>query len=388
MVAPALQHSAGDFEERRLPVQVVYFVLVAVLVSCASCSRDAPDGRRVAAPGLPIADVGPSGIVCPNPVFDAGQVYEGDVITATFTLQNRSARQRRVEIEPTCECTSLNEQYKILAAGASTELTFEVNTRGMGKKERVEVVNYVHHETGYHSLRLLIKAKVQPLLRSNLRIVQFGKVRSDEVAEEHLRIRQTGARSPRLLGAHLEPDVVAVAIKEENLPSRDSLTSWDVTLSLAGSQIERDIAGIIRLITDDRDADAHLPPIRFYAYKADGWVLIPSSLAFFVHASDSNPISKSVVVARREGQPVEAVEVSSDCPFIVPELSGLAPGGGRLIAVKFVPSQLPPSFAGSSRHSVRLTLNEGTHEIVLPVSYYRFGSSPSSPSRASTVADK
>jgi len=95
-----------------------------------------------------------------NPVVDVGTSKRGDKLTATFTIKNKSTAPISIgNIRIPCDCTVGNVEKSNLAAGESTTVTMEVDTKHL-MGHTVKSI-YLKINGSEEELRLYISTEVE-----------------------------------------------------------------------------------------------------------------------------------------------------------------------------------------------------------------------------------
>jgi hypothetical protein len=95
-------------------VFVVAFILGVFISSCTNTE---------------IVEVGNRTSILVNPVFDAGEVVKGEVITAKFNVENTGEFPLVIaEVKGSCSCTVASKPEAPIAPGSSGMITAKVDT--------------------------------------------------------------------------------------------------------------------------------------------------------------------------------------------------------------------------------------------------------------------
>ena len=111
---------------------------------------------------LALAQDGPK-LVSPEPIFDAGVVVKGKIVSHSFPIENQGSSALEIrEVRPACGCT-VARYDETIQPGETGHITAEVSTNDF----RGPVAKYVtvfSNDRNNPSVRLTIRADVRPTL--------------------------------------------------------------------------------------------------------------------------------------------------------------------------------------------------------------------------------
>lgn len=124
-----------------------------LLSSCGDDSASAEGGENV--------EVGNKTTIVVNPIYDAGDVVKGEIITAVFTVKNTGKYPLVVsEVKGSCTCTVAEKPEKPIAPGSEAVIKAEVDTEKTSSGDISKSVRIVAN-TEPSVTEVVIKAKVK-----------------------------------------------------------------------------------------------------------------------------------------------------------------------------------------------------------------------------------
>ncbi len=124
-----------------------------LLSSCGDDSASAEGGENV--------EVGNKTTIVVNPIYDAGDVVKGEIITAVFTVKNTGKYPLVVsEVKGSCTCTVAEKPEKPIAPGSEAVIKAEVDTEETSSGDISKSVRIVAN-TEPSVTEVVIKAKVK-----------------------------------------------------------------------------------------------------------------------------------------------------------------------------------------------------------------------------------
>ncbi len=134
----------------------VIFILSGVLI-LASCN-DSSSSTTEAAENV---EVGNKTTITVNPVYEAGEVVKGEIITGTFTVKNTGKYPLVIsEVKGSCTCTVAEKPEKPIAPGSEATIKAEVDTEKTSTGDISKSVRIVAN-TEPSVTEVVIKAKVK-----------------------------------------------------------------------------------------------------------------------------------------------------------------------------------------------------------------------------------
>jgi mono/diheme cytochrome c family protein len=104
-----------------------------ILISLGACNAPHEIGAAEKSVALPMQE----GLVLDPPELDLGQAREGEKVHATLLIRNNGSGFAQIaSIETSCGCTTAEPGTRMLAPGAFTRLSVEVDTFGKRGKTR------------------------------------------------------------------------------------------------------------------------------------------------------------------------------------------------------------------------------------------------------------
>jgi len=96
-----------------------------------------------------------------NPIYDFGNVVEGNVVTHPFVLTNTGDQPITVsQVVTSCGCTTTTLTNKTLAPGASVSMDVALDTRGFGGQTIVKLIKVYSNAPADNPLVLQMKGTV------------------------------------------------------------------------------------------------------------------------------------------------------------------------------------------------------------------------------------
>jgi rhodanese-related sulfurtransferase len=100
-------------------------------------------------------------ITVDNPVYDFGNVVEGNVVTHTFVLTNAGDQPLSIsQVVTSCGCTTTTLTNKTVAPGESVPMQVALDTRGFGGQTLVKLIKIVSNDPVNTTLVLQMKGTV------------------------------------------------------------------------------------------------------------------------------------------------------------------------------------------------------------------------------------
>jgi hypothetical protein len=132
---------------------ILLFTGIMLLSSCGDDSASAEGGENV--------EVGNKTTIVVNPIYDAGDVVKGEIITAVFTVKNTGKYPLVVsEVKGSCTCTVAEKPEKPIAPGSEAVIKAEVDTEKTSSGDISKSVRIVAN-TEPSVTEVVIKAKVK-----------------------------------------------------------------------------------------------------------------------------------------------------------------------------------------------------------------------------------
>jgi hypothetical protein len=132
---------------------ILLFTGIMLLSSCGDDSASAEGGENV--------EVGNKTTIVVNPIYDAGDVVKGEIITAVFTVKNTGKYPLVVsEVKGSCTCTVAEKPEKPIAPGSEAVIKAEVDTEETSSGDISKSVRIVAN-TEPSVTEVVIKAKVK-----------------------------------------------------------------------------------------------------------------------------------------------------------------------------------------------------------------------------------
>jgi hypothetical protein len=123
------------------------------LASCSESSTSQEAAENV--------EVGNKTTITVNPVYDAGEVVKGEIITGTFTVKNTGKYPLVIsEVKGSCTCTVPEKPEKPIAPGSEATIKAEVDTEKTSTGDISKSVRIVAN-TEPSVTEVVIKAKVK-----------------------------------------------------------------------------------------------------------------------------------------------------------------------------------------------------------------------------------
>jgi hypothetical protein len=184
--------------------------IIATLIATALVS-----GIPVPAPGQEDAASDPSGpaISFRETVFDAGESWEGEVVSHTFTFTNTGDAELKISrVRTTCGCTASNLSSDTIAPGESGEIKASFNTRNYrGKKS--QPVYVTSNDPANPTVQLRLETTVKNLAGFSPSNIQFGQVVVGREAVREVRLVFDAEPIP-VLGVSAQPEFFTARILE------------------------------------------------------------------------------------------------------------------------------------------------------------------------------
>jgi hypothetical protein len=139
-----------------MKMKKIVLILSGVIV-LASCG-DSSSATTEAAENV---EVGNKTTIVVNPVYDAGEVVKGEIITGIFTVKNTGKYPLVVsEVKGSCTCTVAEKPEKPIAPGSEAIIKAEVDTEKTSTGDISKSVRIVAN-TEPSVTEVVIKAKVK-----------------------------------------------------------------------------------------------------------------------------------------------------------------------------------------------------------------------------------
>ena len=250
----------------------------------------------------------PAPLTAAREARDAGAVPEGDPLTASFTLTNRSAGAVRIgAVEAGCSCQTAEGLPKMLAAGATATLKVTMKTRDrVGRQRGWWAVNYAAAggEKGRLVLSLTATVTAAGKLEPTPPVAQFGAAElGEEVsAAVVLAERAPGGGDVKILRAE-GPDWLSVKVQRA---AGDGPPRFRLRLSGTPPAVPGRAGGAVRVTTDHpRYPSVEVPFEAFVRGRAE---VTPRSLVQIVGGSSPRPAT--LTVRGRNGAAVTGVSAA------------------------------------------------------------------------------
>ena len=182
-------------------------VLVALLGTALSVSAQEPRFDRVQ--------------------HDFGPIPRGPTQSTSFQLTNKSAKPIYIgSVRIPCSCVSASIAKRDLAAGESTTVDLQLDTRRVSGQLEKSVFVIVDRE----EVRLTVKADIRNDLVLSPETLAFGRVKKGGAADADVTVLLAGNSQAKVLEA--KSDSGFVTAKVQQLPAESGGTSYRVTAHL------------------------------------------------------------------------------------------------------------------------------------------------------------
>ena len=158
---------------------------------------------------------------------DFGPIPRGPTQSTSFVLTNKSAKPIHIgSVRIPCSCVSASVAKRDLAAGESTTVDLQLDTRRFsGQLEKSAFVMVDGQE-----VRLTVKADIRTDLVLSPETLSFGQVKKGNTADADITVLMVGNAQAKVLEAKSDSDFVTAKIQQ--LPGESGGTSYRVTAHL------------------------------------------------------------------------------------------------------------------------------------------------------------
>ncbi|MDP8237193.1 MAG: DUF1573 domain-containing protein, partial [Candidatus Erginobacter occultus] len=280
--------------------------IIATLIATALVS-----GIPGPAPAEEGADPVPAGpaISFRETVFDAGESWEGEVVTHTFTFTNTGDAELKItRVRTSCGCTASNLSSDTIAPGESGEIKASFNTRNYrGKKS--QPVYVTSNDPSNPTVQLRLETTVKTVAAFTPQNLQFGKVVYGRGASRETSLVFDGEPFP-VREVSAQPDFFQARILEPEGETREnSPVRIEVTL-----RPEAPVGRHRGTLTARIDHPQSPELSGRLMVSVEGLVRYSPRLLFFNDADQRNRKVKTIQVTNQSEEPVAILKAESTIP--------------------------------------------------------------------------
>ncbi len=167
-------------------------------------------------PFIPSKDYQPPIILIPEPKYDFGKVYKGEVVTKRFEIENRGGASLMIQkVRPSCGCTLVNETTmdKVIPPGGKGgfELKIETSRLGVGKQSKYADVS--SNDPKNPQARVTIQGEIEAMLKVDPENPRIQTVRGTGEAKTDITLRCTQPEM-KVLNARSQSGRLVLELKE------------------------------------------------------------------------------------------------------------------------------------------------------------------------------
>ena len=185
----------------RIQSQLPGLVILLLLIACPVQAEQAPV------------------VAVEEPVFDFGDIFQGDAVTHEFRFRNDGDAPLVIDrVKSSCGCTAVLAADKTVPPGQSSALTARFDS-GRFRGNVQKLIYLYSNDPARPMVQLKVKANVIPILDIEPATASFGIINSDETPSMELTVtnrgevplRITGVKTANLAGvsAELDNDLLA-----------------------------------------------------------------------------------------------------------------------------------------------------------------------------------
>lgn len=186
---------------KKIATGISLLVCAAVLPSCTSQDQTGQD------------------VSTDSRIINLGKVFQGEDLTATFTIQNVSGSPFRIErVERSCQCQNVkfDASLKILPGDETTVSVVVPTKESLGPVEQQFVVHTTAPDKKHASIELTLLADVHVILRAVPSSVMFGSVSSDAESGQMIRVEADPPELAEKFVSVSAPEFLKVNLVEKN----------------------------------------------------------------------------------------------------------------------------------------------------------------------------
>lgn len=295
-------------------------------------------------------------------VYDAGDSWEGEVVSHTFTFTNTGNAELKISrVRSTCGCTASNLSSDTIAPGESGEIRASFNTqRYRGKKS--QPIYVYSNDPANPTIQLLLETTVKTVAAFSPPDIQFGNVAYGKSEVRTAEIVFDAEPAP-VLEVSAQPDFFSARIVEaaegkgeagEKRPVR-----IEVTIS-PEAPIGRQSGTLTARI--DHPKMSNLTGRVFAA--VEGTLQYSPRMVFFSQQDQKLGTVKTISLTNQAEEPVTIREVKSGIPQFEAALKTIRAGKEFAVEVRLRPEAEPGRLSGE------LTIETdvpGQEKILIPL---------------------
>jgi hypothetical protein len=311
----------------------------------------------------PLADARPPLASAPAPIWDAGVVNRGDVVSHDFEIRNVGTETLHLrEVRATCGCTVANFDAAI-PPGQSGKVTVEVATaefRGPTAKD----VTVFTNDPVTPTITLTVRADVQPSVDLQPGYFRLMTVEGAENVVGTQTVWSTDRNDFEVLEVRSPLPQLEVTFRPASEQEREPTgrgKQWLIVASLRGDAPVGALQGDVVVRTNHPEHEELAIPIAGYVRP----ILAASPpVADFGAFAPTEPRRGSVIVTNNGETPLTVVSAESDVPGLAAQVATREAGKKFDVNLTFTPGTTRGPIAGT----LRVRTNSTTHPVLeIPV---------------------
>lgn len=308
----------------------LFFIVTILAVGLTSALRS--EEKEVVTESVPAINF-------PEVSYDAGECWEGDIVSHVFTFTNTgNAVLEIIQIRPSCGCTATFLSNDQIAPGASGEIQVSFNTHGY-RGLKSQYVDVYSNAPASPTIQLTISAKVKVVAAFSPPSLQFGRVIKGRPAVQEISLVFDGEPIP-VRELSIQPEVYSSRILKSD---ETGAIKIEVTLS-PSAPIGQHLGTLTAQLDHPR-----VTSLTAHMFAMVEGVIQPSPRALFFNRSDQDGRTvHDIQIANYGKEPITIRSASIDIPeFQVLEIKTVEPGKEFTVTVRLRPESKPGRYSGN-----------------------------------------